>query len=85
MIYAKDREAPVKVRLGWGWKPHRRVHLEFDNTHPPEGRIIRKSSSSTMRSRSVRARPHCQRWDTSAHTPCDPHGSLTSLIRRSTI
>ena len=37
MIYATDREAPIGLRWGWGWKPHRRVHLEFDNTHPPGG------------------------------------------------
>ncbi len=74
MIYAKDREAPVKVRFGWGWKPHRRVHLEFDNTHPPGGSHHQKIVVIDD------AIAFCggldltlQRWDTPAHAPDDPH------------
>jgi phospholipase D1/2 len=74
MIYAKDREAPLKVRLGWGWKPHRRVHLEFDNTHPPGGshhqKIVLIDDTIAFCGGLDLT---CQRWDTSAHTPCDPH------------
>ena len=73
MIYAKDREAPMKVRLGWGWKPHRRVHLEFDNTHPPGGShhqkiVVIDDAIAFCGGLDLT----CQRWDTSAHTPCDP-------------
>src|SRR4029450_661391 len=32
MLYASDRELPPIY--GLGWKPHRRVHFRFDNTHP---------------------------------------------------
>jgi phospholipase D1/2 len=74
MIYAKDREAPVKVRLGWGWKPHRRVHLEFDNTHPPGGShhqkiVVIDDAIAFCGGLDLT----CQRWDTSAHAPGDPH------------
>lgn len=35
MIFGLDREwAPL---YGLGWKPHRRVHLRYDNTHPVGG------------------------------------------------
>ena len=74
MIYAKDREAPVKVRLGWGWKPHRRVHLEFDNTHPPGGShhqkiVVIDDAIAFCGGLDLT----CQRWDTPAHAPGDPH------------
>ncbi len=68
MIYAKDREAPVRVRLGWGWKPHRRVHLEFDNTHPPGGShhqkiVVIDDAIAFCGGLDLT----CQRWDTPAH------------------
>ena len=74
MIYAKDREAPVRVRLGWGWKPHRRVHLEFDNTHPPGGShhqkiVVIDDAIAFCGGLDLT----CQRWDTPAHAACDPH------------
>ncbi len=74
MIYAKDREAPVKVRLGWGWKPHRRVHLEFDNTHPPGGShhqkiIVIDDALAFCGGLDLT----CQRWDTTEHAPDNPH------------
>jgi len=74
MIYAKDREAPLKVRLGWGWKPHRRVHLEFDNTHPPGGShhqkiVVVDDAIAFCGGLDLT----CQRWDTTAHAPDDPH------------
>jgi phosphatidylserine/phosphatidylglycerophosphate/cardiolipin synthase-like enzyme/uncharacterized membrane protein YdjX (TVP38/TMEM64 family) len=35
MIFGIDREwAPL---LGLGWKPHRRIHFRYDNTHPVGG------------------------------------------------
>ena len=74
MIYAKDREAPVKVRLGWGWKPHRRVHLEFDDTHPPGGShhqkiIVIDDALAFCGGLDLT----CQRWDTTDHAPNNPH------------
>jgi phosphatidylserine/phosphatidylglycerophosphate/cardiolipin synthase-like enzyme len=73
MIYAKDREAPVAVRLGWGWKPHKRVHLEFDNTHPPGGShhqkiVIIDDAIAFCGGLDLT----CQRWDTSEHAPNQP-------------
>src|SRR4030095_15539090 len=73
MIYAKDREAPVKVRLGWGWKPHGRVHLEFDNTHPPGGShhqkiVVIDDALAFCGGLDLT----CQRWDTSEHAPGNP-------------
>ena len=35
MLYAADREFPPIY--GLGWKPHRRVHFRFDDTHPVAG------------------------------------------------
>ena len=32
MVYGTDREFPPM--FGLGWKPRRRVHLRYDNTHP---------------------------------------------------
>ncbi len=74
MIYAKDREAPLKLRLGWGWKPHHRVHLEFDNTHPPGGShhqkiVVIDDAIAFCGGLDLT----CQRWDTPAHAPDDPH------------
>ena len=70
MIYATDREAPVGVRWGWGWKPHRRVHLEFDNTHPPGGahhqKIVVVDDAIAF---CGGVDLTCQRWDTPEHAP----------------
>ena len=76
MIYADDREAPIKVRLGWGWKPHRRVHLEFD-THPPGGShhqkiVVIDDAIAFCGGFDLT----CQRWDTPAHAPCEPHRAV---------
>jgi phospholipase D1/2 len=73
MIYATDREAPALVKLGWGWKPHRRVHLKFDNTHPPGGShhqkiIVVDDAIAFCGGLDLT----CQRWDTPAHAPDDP-------------
>ena len=74
MIYATDREAPAGVRLGWGWKPHRRVHIEFDNTHPPGGShhqkiVVIDDAIAFCGGLDLT----CQRWDTSEHAPNEPH------------
>ncbi|HYD57470.1 MAG TPA: VTT domain-containing protein [Burkholderiales bacterium] len=35
MVFGTDRELPPLY--GFGWKPHRRVHLRYDDTHPVAG------------------------------------------------
>jgi phospholipase D1/2 len=35
MVFGADREFPPLY--GFGWKPHRRVHLRYDDTHPVAG------------------------------------------------
>ncbi|MBC7945520.1 MAG: hypothetical protein H7X91_09740 [Burkholderiales bacterium] len=72
-IYASDRESPALVKLGWGWKPHRRVHLKFDNTHPPGGShhqkiLVIDDALAFCGGLDLT----CQRWDTSRHTFDDP-------------
>ena len=74
MIYAKDREAPAALRLGWGWKPHERVHLEFDNTHPTGAShhqkiVVIDDAIAFCGGLDLT----CQRWDTTAHAPDEPH------------
>ncbi|MGH8772022.1 MAG: phospholipase D-like domain-containing protein, partial [Burkholderiales bacterium] len=73
MIYATDREVPALVRLGWGWKPHRRVHLKFDNTHPPGGShhqkiLVIDDAIAFCGGLDLT----CQRWDTTGHSANDP-------------
>ncbi|MGI9047347.1 MAG: phospholipase D-like domain-containing protein [Burkholderiales bacterium] len=72
-IYASDRESPALVRLGWGWKPHRRVHLKFDNTHPPGGshhqKILLIDDALAFCGGLDLT---CQRWDTCEHAANDP-------------
>jgi phosphatidylserine/phosphatidylglycerophosphate/cardiolipin synthase-like enzyme len=73
MIYATAREAPMAVRLGWGWKPHRRVHVEFDNTHPTGGShhqkiVVIDDAIAFVGGVDLT----CQRWDTSDHAPDEP-------------
>ncbi|HSF47200.1 MAG TPA: phospholipase D-like domain-containing protein [Burkholderiales bacterium] len=72
MIYATDREVPASIKLGWGWRPHRRVNLKFDNTHPPGGShhqkiIVIDDAIAFCGGLDLT----CQRWDTSAHAPGD--------------
>src|SRR5215813_11504096 len=71
MVFGTDRELPP--RLGFGWKPRRRVHLEYDNTHPAGGSHHQKivviddaiafSGGLDLTSR---------RWDTCEHKADDP-------------
>jgi phosphatidylserine/phosphatidylglycerophosphate/cardiolipin synthase-like enzyme len=73
MIYATDREAPMAVRLGWGWRPHRRVHVEFDNTHPTGGShhqkiVVIDDAIAFVGGVDLT----CQRWDTPEHAPDEP-------------
>lgn len=74
MMYATDREAPLGVGLGWGWKPHKRVHLEFDNTHPAGGShhqkiVVIDDAFAFCGGLDLT----CKRWDTSEHAADAPH------------
>jgi phospholipase D1/2 len=80
MIYATDREAPLAVRLGWGWKPHRRVHLEFDSTHPPGGShhqkiVVIDDAIAFCGGLDLT----CQRWDTPEHAPEEPRRMVSDV------
>jgi phosphatidylserine/phosphatidylglycerophosphate/cardiolipin synthase-like enzyme/uncharacterized membrane protein YdjX (TVP38/TMEM64 family) len=71
MIFGTDREFPPLY--GLGWKPARRVHLRYDNTHPVAGSHHQKivviddaigfSGGLDLTSR---------RWDTCEHRADDP-------------
>jgi phosphatidylserine/phosphatidylglycerophosphate/cardiolipin synthase-like enzyme/uncharacterized membrane protein YdjX (TVP38/TMEM64 family) len=71
MIFGTDREFPPLY--GLGWKPARRVHLHYDNTHPVAGSHHQKivviddaiafSGGLDLTSR---------RWDTCEHRADDP-------------
>jgi phospholipase D1/2 len=71
MVFGADREFPPLY--GFGWRPHRRVHLRYDDTHPIGGSqhqkiilIDDKLAFSGGYDLTVR------RWDTPEHRPVDP-------------
>ncbi|MFL6551269.1 MAG: VTT domain-containing protein [Povalibacter sp.] len=67
MIFGMDREwAPI---YGLGWKPHRRVHFRYDNTHPTGGShhqkiVVIDDALAFNGGIDLTAR----RWDTCAHS-----------------
>lgn len=71
LIFAHDREiAPL---YGFGWRPRRRVHLHFDNTHPLGGSHHQKVVVIDDRLAFVGGIDlTCRRWDTPEHRPDDP-------------
>ena len=71
MLYATDRELPPIY--GLGWKPHRRVHFRFDNTHPFSGSHHQKIVVIDDRLAFVGGLDITgKRWDTPEHRPDDP-------------
>jgi phospholipase D1/2 len=72
MVYGTDREFPPL--FGAGWKPHRRVEMCFDNTHPTIGshhqKIVVIDDAIAF---SGGLDLTCKRWDTRAHRAGDPH------------
>jgi phosphatidylserine/phosphatidylglycerophosphate/cardiolipin synthase-like enzyme/uncharacterized membrane protein YdjX (TVP38/TMEM64 family) len=71
MLYATDRELPPIY--GLGWKPHRRVHFRFDNTHPFSGSHHQKIVVVDDRLAFVGGLDlTSKRWDTPEHRPDDP-------------
>ena len=71
MIFGMDREwAPI---YGLGWKPHRRVHFRYDNTHPIGGSHHQKIvviDDAVAFNGGIDLT--CRRWDTRAHAAANP-------------
>jgi phosphatidylserine/phosphatidylglycerophosphate/cardiolipin synthase-like enzyme/uncharacterized membrane protein YdjX (TVP38/TMEM64 family) len=70
MIFGVDREFPS----GWGigWKPHRRVCVRYDNTHPVAGSHHQKIAvidDAVAFCGGIDLT--CRRWDTCEHRPDD--------------
>jgi len=71
MLYATDREFPPIY--GLKWKPHRRVHFRYDNTHPFSGSHHQKIVVIDDRVAFVGGLDITgRRWDTPEHRPEDP-------------
>lgn len=70
MIFGMDREwAPI---VGLGWKPHRRVHFRYDNTHPVGGShhqkiVVIDDALAFCGGIDLT----CRRWDTCEHAAQD--------------
>jgi len=70
MIFGTDREFPSVY--GLGWKPHRRVRVRYDNTHPVAGChhqkvVVIDNAIAFCGGLDLT----CRRWDTGAHRPDD--------------
>jgi phosphatidylserine/phosphatidylglycerophosphate/cardiolipin synthase-like enzyme/uncharacterized membrane protein YdjX (TVP38/TMEM64 family) len=71
VIFGVDRE--LSPLYGLTWKPHRRVHFRFDDTHPLAGSHHQKIVVIDDRVAFVGGLDlTSKRWDTSAHRPDDP-------------
>jgi phosphatidylserine/phosphatidylglycerophosphate/cardiolipin synthase-like enzyme/uncharacterized membrane protein YdjX (TVP38/TMEM64 family) len=71
MVFGADREFPPLY--GFGWKPSRRVHLRYDDTHPVAGSqhqkiVLIDDAMAFVGGIDLTVR----RWDSSAHAPDDP-------------
>src|SRR5262245_14374770 len=71
MVFGADREFPPLY--GFGWRPARRVHLRYDDTHPVAGSqhqkiILIDDAIAFVGGIDLTVR----RWDTSEHAPDDP-------------
>ena len=85
MIFGLDREwAPI---YGLGWKPHRRMHFRYDNTHPIGGSHHQKIvviDDAVAFNGGIDLT--CRRWDTCEHAPDEraARRAKARRIRRST-
>jgi phosphatidylserine/phosphatidylglycerophosphate/cardiolipin synthase-like enzyme len=71
MIFGHDREFPPLY--GLNWRPHRRVRLRYDDTHPLAGSHHQKMVVIDDRVAFVGGLDlTLRRWDTPAHHPDDP-------------
>ena len=71
MVFGADREFPPLY--GFGWKPARRVHLRYDDTHPVAGSqhqkiVLIDDALAFVGGIDLTVK----RWDSSAHLPDDP-------------
>ena len=70
LVFDTDREFPPTY--GFGWRPHRRVHLAYDNTHPVAAShhqkiVVIDDALAFIGGFDLTER----RWDTPAHQPGD--------------
>ena len=71
VIFGTDRE--LSPLYGLSWKPHRRVHFRFDDTHPLAGSHHQKIVVIDDRIAFVGGLDlTSRRWDTPSHRPDDP-------------
>jgi phospholipase D1/2 len=71
MLFAHDREFPPLY--GLTWKPHRRVHFRYDDTHPVAGSHHQKIVVIDDKVAFVGGLDlTSKRWDTPEHRPNDP-------------
>ena len=76
MIFGTDREFPPIY--GLAWKPHRRVDIRYDDTHPMAGSHHQKVAVFDDRMAFAGGLDlTSKRWDTRAHAPHDPHRTFT--------
>lgn len=71
MVFGTDREFPPLY--GFGWKPSRRVHLRYDDTHPVAGSqhqkiVLIDDAIAFVGGIDLTVK----RWDTPEHCPDDP-------------
>ncbi|HSD53842.1 MAG TPA: VTT domain-containing protein [Burkholderiales bacterium] len=71
MIFGRNREFPPLY--GLAWKPHRRVHFRYDDSHPLAGShhqkiVVIDECFAFVGGLDLTAR----RWDTPEHRPSDP-------------
>jgi phosphatidylserine/phosphatidylglycerophosphate/cardiolipin synthase-like enzyme len=71
MVFGMDRELPPLY--GLTWKPHRRVHFRYDNTHPVGGShhqkiVVIDDQLALVGGLDLTSK----RWDTRAHAVDDP-------------
>lgn len=79
MVFGADREfSPL---YGLSWKPHRRVHLHYDDTHPVGGSHHQKIVVIDDKLAFVGGLDlTCKRWDTPAHDPADARRTADGKI-----
>src|SRR5690242_9902712 len=71
MIFGTDREFPPIY--GLSWKPHRRVDIRYDDTHPLAGSHHQKVAVFDDRMAFAGGLDlTAKRWDSRAHAPDDP-------------
>jgi len=78
MIFGTDREFPPIY--GMSWKPHRRVHFRYDNTHPAAGShhqkiVVIDGDVAFVGGLDLTSK----RWDSKAHAPGDPRRSADGV------